>query len=280
MATKENLLNNGSTASLPQQQQQPKPIQHTQPTSPHHAHSHSQPQLPNFMKFPSSPLVSYHNPISHFSNQYTANSNKTNKIFYNNNMRHAVNVSGNASAYTIPPPHAQKAQQNNKNKQKNAHQNQSKNKSSANGKNNHARNASLSMSYIQQQQQHFFMEQPMPSDSNSDDDIYEDMIKDGLGANSQHIQQQQQQQQNAHKKQKKSSIKHNKSRKETEDVWCCAVCTYQNNMLLGYCELCGCKKPETPSIVQVNFFCFANCEYAQKRIQYLQNREWFTLTMQ
>merc|ERR1712228_764852 len=64
----------------------------------------------------------------------------------------------------------------------------------------------------------------------------------GLGANNN---KQHNQQQNKQKKQK-----HNKSREETEDVWCCAVCTYQNNMLLGYCELCGCKKPDKPSIVK------------------------------
>merc|ERR1712154_212443 len=37
---------------------------------------------------------------------------------------------------------------------------------------------------------------------------------------------------------------------ETEDVWCCAVCTYQNNMLLVYCELCGCKQSKQPNVVK------------------------------
>merc|ERR1712228_776579 len=152
-----------------------------------------------------------------------------------------VNVSGNASPYSIPAQHAQKQQ--NKNNQNHKSKQKATTKANNSDKNgNHARNASLSISYIQQQQQHFFMEQPMPSDSNSDDDIYEDMIKDGLGANNNN---QHSQQQNKQKKQK-----HNKSREETEDVWCCAVCTYQNNMLLGYCELCGCKKPDKPSIVK------------------------------
>ena len=36
-----------------------------------------------------------------------------------------------------------------------------------------------------------------------------------------------------------------------ESVWCCVICTYQNNMMLNYCEICENNKPDSPQIVSV-----------------------------
>ena len=59
-----------------------------------HGYSRSHPSLPQFMRFPSSPVISYHdNPISHFSSQYSANQPNMN-FMYQHNLRHAVQHSG------------------------------------------------------------------------------------------------------------------------------------------------------------------------------------------
>eukprot|EP01084_Bolivina_argentea_P288252 494728_1 len=41
-----------------------------------------------------------------------------------------------------------------------------------------------------------------------------------------------------------NAVNNEEKRNDNENVWSCIVCTYNNNTLLSYCELCGNKKPE------------------------------------
>jgi hypothetical protein len=89
----------------------------------------------------------------------------------------------------------------------------------------HARNSSLSISYIQQKQSAFFSDGDganynAPLVDDVDDDLYDEH-------------------------------KGSKSRNETEDVWCCTVCTFWNNLLLPQCELCGANKSANARIIKV-----------------------------
>ena len=255
--------NNNGNPQRPSNLQMPASPHSTHSSHSSHSYSRSQPQLPGFMRIQSSPIgAMYHNnPISHFSNQYSANSPNMN-IMYQNNIRHAVQASGGSSPYD-QLTNKQQMYGNQSFPHKSQHpqsfqpmgaKHQIQNSGSQNKrKGGHERNTSLSMSYVQQKQAQFFSDNPPAPASDSDDDIYENMQNDGFGANNKHIQAKING--NNNKKPKSKSKKKNgaKSRDETEDVWCCSVCTYQNNMLLGYCELCGCKKPDKPSIVKVYF---------------------------
>mmetsp|Transcript_20524 Transcript_20524/g.32665 ORF Transcript_20524/g.32665 Transcript_20524/m.32665 type:complete len:1240 (-) Transcript_20524:181-3900(-) len=194
-----------------------------------HSHSRSQPQLPGLGRYISMPVVYHNNPISHYGNQYTA-------------LHSAAAFMPQSQA--IKPNSAQRPSYQMKHIVQHSGPVETDNAAHATKNNKHARNSSLS--YIQQKQSSFFTDIPEPT-SDSDDDVYDEMYRDGMGADSEVIQQKL----GAPPKPSRSKRKKaNKSREETEDVWCCSVCTYQNNMLLTYCELCGCKKPEVPSIIK------------------------------
>eukprot|EP00483_Globobulimina_turgida_P003417 UN03423 len=144
-----------------------------------HSHSRSHGQMPQFMRYQSSPIV-------HWGNQYNSNSNMN--LFYQNNLRHAVNPSGKVAPY--PQNEQMQILQKSKQSQSQTHvqpsppqtKTKNENKHSKN-RGGHNRNSSLSMSYIQQRQQAFFSDNPPEPISDSDDEIYDDMYKDGLGAN-------------------------------------------------------------------------------------------------
>eukprot|EP01083_Nonionella_stella_P092556 259152_1 len=180
------------------------------PQAPVHGYAHSQPPSA-LSRYQSSPAIFAHNPISHFSNQYTAAHSTHNKNIYYRTKNASIQPQTESNA------------------------NDMSNAAPSDDKAGHERTSS--QSYIQQRQQAFFSESPIEPTCTSetdDDDVYDEMYGDELRA----------------KRDTKGGKNKDKSRDETEDVWCCSVCTYQNNMFLTYCELCGCKKPNDPSIVK------------------------------
>eukprot|EP00485_Elphidium_margaritaceum_P023189 CAMPEP_0202711498 /NCGR_PEP_ID=MMETSP1385-20130828/23297_1 /ASSEMBLY_ACC=CAM_ASM_000861 /TAXON_ID=933848 /ORGANISM="Elphidium margaritaceum" /LENGTH=1249 /DNA_ID=CAMNT_0049371245 /DNA_START=57 /DNA_END=3806 /DNA_ORIENTATION=+ len=214
-----------------------------------HAYSRSQPHLflpmMNMNAMAPGPAVKYRaNPISHFSTQYSAHTPQYPALPSPSNIARSQSSKQHQPA---PNPNAA-APEFLRSKPKHIQQHSVPVDDGGGGADkSHARNASLS--YIQQRQSQFFLANlSEPSDSD-DDDIYDDMYKDGMGANSQVIQSKLSAQQR--KKAKKRKGKGKGARAETHnDMWCCGVCTYQNNLLLAYCELCGAKKPEKPHLVK------------------------------
>ena len=195
------------------------------------------PQLP---RYASSPAVAYHDkPISYFAGQYAANS--PNALFPPNSTSSTATLSTfhqaqpSPFALSIAPP---SPFQQHHDAPLDAMAMASPLTASASdpaaerkeqGGGHHARNSSLSL--IQQKQSVFFSDDgggvvnPTLNDDD-DDDVYGDAQSFGGG-------------------------KGQKSRSETEDVWCCTVCTFWNSLLLPHCELCGAKKAANPQIVKV-----------------------------
>ncbi len=190
--------------------------------------------MPELPRYASSPAVAYHDkPISYFAGQYAANS--PNALFPPNSVSstatlstfHQAQPSPFALSIAPPSPFQQQHQTDivpvaspltaSVSEAAAAH----KQRGSAQKKGrHHARNSSLSMSAIQQKQSAFFSDDGVLNPPLHDDDDEE---------------------------------RGKKSRTETEDVWCCTVCTFWNSLLLPHCELCGAKKAVNAQIVKVTF---------------------------
>jgi len=193
-------------------------------------------------RYLSSPAVYGSKPISYFSTQYEAISHSPNglNLFPPNStsstatlstfhqaqpspfalsvappspMKHGVAL--NAVPLPVPSPLTASQSQS-------AVQRLGKKEAETVSGRHHARNSSLSISYIQQKQSAFFSDGDGANYAAPlvDDDLYDEH-------------------------------KGSKSRNETEDVWCCTVCTFWNNLLLPQCELCGANKSANARIIKV-----------------------------
>ena len=62
----------------------------------------------------------------------------------------------------------------------------------------------------------------------------------------------------------------------SNNLWACPTCTYQNNIQMVYCELCGCNKPTEPSLFKVklrgNYYRYSILIYILWLYKYIQYR--------
>ena len=237
-----------------------------------HGYSRSQPSMPQLPRYASSPAIYHEKPISYFAGQYGAQSPNgmvsPNVLFPPNSTSSVATLSTYhqaqpspfalpltaAPASPIPPspgplpaagpmpnvlgppngiglgmgmgiPSPLTASQS----QDAPLTSSGTERASAQNGRHHARNSSLSISYIQQKQSAFFNDGAIDNDGDGIAPLVDDE-DDGIGIDEE---------------------KGSKSRNETEDVWCCTVCTFWNSLLLPHCELCGAKKAADAQIVKV-----------------------------